>query len=143
VICKLSKGDLVAIDVKTIRKSYDKRSEKSAFHIVSAYAEKNRICLGQIQTSEKSNEIIVIPELTVLLYLKGATVSIDAMGCQKKIVEAICMKKADYLIAVKNSQKSLYEEIENLFRVTKPSSEHLCNCSGYLEITAFHKDCYL
>lgn len=123
-ICKLSKGDLVAIDGKTIRRSYDKKGEKSAIHIVSAYAEKNRICLGQIQTSEKSNEITAIPELIDLLYLKDATVSIDAMGCQKKIVEAIRLKKADYLIAVKNNQKSLYEEIKNLFTVTKPTSEH-------------------
>jgi len=124
-ICQLSQGDLVAIDGKTIRKSYDKKSEKSAIHIVSAYAEKNRICLGQIQTSEKSNEITAIPELIDLLYLEGAIISIDAMGCQKKIVESIRKKKADYLIAVKNNQKSLYEEIDNLFKITKPSSEHL------------------
>ncbi len=62
-ICKLSEGDLVAIDGKTIRRSYDKKSEKSAIHIVSAYAEKNRICLGQIQTSEKSNEWICQSQL--------------------------------------------------------------------------------
>ena len=122
-ICKLSEGDLVAIDGKTIRRSYDKKAGKSAIHMVSAYAEKNKICLGQIRTSEKSNEITAIPELIDLLYLKGATVSIDAMGCQKEIVEAIRSKEADYLIAVKNNQKSLYEEIENLFVVTKPSSE--------------------
>jgi len=95
------------------------KERKSAIHIVSAYAEKNRICLGQIQTSEKSNEITAIPELIDLLYIKGTTVSIDAMGCQKKIVESIRMKEADYLIAVKNNQKSLYEEIENLFVITK------------------------
>jgi len=126
-ICKLSKGDLVAIDGKTIRKSYDKKSEKSAIHIVSAYAERNRICLGQIQTTEKSNEITAIPELIDLLYLKDATVSIDAMGCQKNIVEAIRMKNAHYLIAVKNNQKALYEQIKKLFIITKPSSEHLWN----------------
>lgn len=126
-ICKLSKGDLIAIDGKTIRRSYDKKGERSAIHIVSAYAEKNRICLGQIQTSEKSNEITAIPDLIDLLYIKDATISIDAMGCQKKIVEAIRLKEADYLIAVKNNQKSLYEEIENLFTITKPTSEHLSN----------------
>jgi predicted transposase YbfD/YdcC len=124
-ICNLSKGDLVAIDGKTIRRSYDKNKGKSAIHIVSAYAEKNRICLGQIQTQEKSNEITAIPELIDLLYLKNATVSIDAMGCQTQIVEAIRSKKADYLIAVKNNQKTLYEEIENLFMITKSSSEHI------------------
>ena len=125
-ICKLSQGDLVAIDGKTIRRSYDKKAGKSAIHIVSAYAEKNRICLGQIQTSEKSNEITAIPELIDLLYLKDAVVSIDAMGCQKQIADVIRSKKADYLLAVKNNQKSLYEEIENLFLITKPTSEHVC-----------------
>jgi len=123
-ICHLSKGELVAIDGKTIRKSYDKKKGQSAIHIVSAYAEKNRICLGQIQTSEKSNEITAIPELIDLLYLKDATVSIDAMGCQKQIVETIRSKKADYIIGVKGNQKTLYEEIENLFTITKPSSTH-------------------
>jgi len=122
-ICELSRGELVSIDGKTVRRSHDKKHGKSAIHIVSAYAEKNRVCLGQIQTSEKSNEITAIPELLDLLYLEGTVVSIDAMGCQKKIVESIRTKKADYLIAVKNNQKSLYEEIENLFVVTKPSSE--------------------
>jgi predicted transposase YbfD/YdcC len=124
-ICELSKGDLVAIDGKTIRKSYDKKSGKSSIHIVSAYAQKNRICLGQLQTSEKSNEITAIPELIDLLYLQGATVTIDAMGCQKKIVERIRSKNADYVIGVKNNQKALYEEIGNLFAITKPESEHV------------------
>jgi len=124
-ICNVSKGELVAIDGKTIRRSYDKKEGKSAVHIVSAYAEKNRLCLGQLQTKEKSNEITAIPELIDLLFLKGATVSIDAMGCQKKIVEHICSKKADYLIAVKNNQKSLYEEIETLFAITQPAFEHI------------------
>lgn len=122
-ICKLSEGELVAIDGKTIRRSHDKRNAKSAVHVVSAYAEKNKICLGQVQTNEKSNEITAVPELLDMLYLKGATVSIDAMGCQKKIVEQIRSKKADYLIAVKKNQKSLYEEIESLFSNTKVSSK--------------------
>lgn len=124
-ICKLSKGDLVAIDGKTVRKSFDKKSGKPAIHIVSAYAQKNRLCLGQLQTSEKSNEITAIPELIDLLYLKGATVTIDAMGCQKKIIETVRDKKADYVIGVKKNQQALYEEIENLFVVTKPESEHV------------------
>lgn len=124
-ICRISEGDLVAIDGKTIRRSYDKNGSKSAIHVVSAYAEKNRICLGQIQTEEKSNEITAIPQLLDLLFLKGATITIDAMGCQKKIVESIRSKKADYVIAVKKNQQALYEEIENLFLITKTQSEHV------------------
>ena len=124
-ICRISEGDLVAIDGKTIRRSYDKNGSKSAIHVVSAYAEKNRICLGQIQTEEKSNEITAIPELLDLLFLKGATVTIDAMGCQKKIVASIRSKKANYVIVVKKNQQALYEAIENLFLITKAQSEHV------------------
>jgi len=123
-ICKLSDGEIVAIDGKTIRRSYDKNTGKSAIHIVSAYAQKNRLCLGQVQTEEKSNEITAIPELLELLYLEKATVTIDAIGCQKEIVKKIVQeKKADYVIAVKNNQKSLYAQIDKLFSITKPASE--------------------
>lgn len=123
-ICKLSEGDIVAIDGKTIRRSYDKHSGHSAIHIVSAYAQKNHLCLGQVQTADKSNEITAIPELLDLLYLEKATVTIDAMGCQKQIVKKIITaKKADYVIAVKNNQKSLYAQIDKLFSITKPASE--------------------
>jgi predicted transposase YbfD/YdcC len=121
-VCRLSEGEVVAIDGKTIRRSYDKNSGQSAFHMISAYAEQNRVCLGQVLTNEKSNEITAIPELLDLLFLEKATVTIDAMGCQKAIVEKIISKKADYLIAVKNNQQSLYEEMKNLFIITKPFS---------------------
>lgn len=124
-ICKLSKGDLVAIDGKTVKGSYDKKHGKSAVHIVSAYAEKNRLCLGQLQCHEKSNEITAIPELIDLLYLKDATITIDAMGCQKDIVEKIKSKKADYVLAIKNNQKELFEQTKQLFVCTKPDSEHI------------------
>lgn len=125
-ICKLSGGDIVAIDGKTVRRSYDKNSGKSAIHIVSAYAQKNRICLGQVQTGEKSNEITAIPELLDLLYLEKATVTIDAIGCQKEIVKKIVQeKKADYVIAVKNNQGLLYEQVEKLFSITKVADVHV------------------
>lgn len=124
-ICKLSDGDIVALDGKTIRRSYDRNSGKQAIHIVSAYAQKNRICLGQVQTNEKTNEITAIPELLELLYLEKATVTIDAIGCQKEIVKKIVnQKKAYYLIAVKTNQPSLYEQVEKLFSITHPADEH-------------------
>jgi predicted transposase YbfD/YdcC len=123
-ICQLSNGDIVAVDGKTIRRSYDKNTCQSAIHIVSAYAQRDRLCLGQVQTGEKSNEITAIPELLELLYLEKATVTIDAMGCQKEIVKKIVKeKKADYVIAVKNNQKSLYDQIEKLFSITKPACQ--------------------
>lgn len=122
-ICQLSEGDIVAIDGKSIRRSYDNNTNQSAIHIVSAYAQKNRLCLGQVQTGDKSNEITAIPELLELLYLEKATVTIDAIGCQKEIVRKVKEKKADYVIAVKNNQKSLYAQIEKLFAITKPACE--------------------
>ncbi|CAD5287542.1 transposase [Imperialibacter sp. EC-SDR9] len=121
-VCKLTEGELVAIDGKTIRRSYDSHREQAAFHVVSAYAAKNRICLGQVLTSQKSNEITAIPALLDMLFLKGTTVTIDAMGCQKSVVEKIVSKKADYLIAVKNNQKTLFEQIDKLFTITQPAS---------------------
>jgi predicted transposase YbfD/YdcC len=122
---KLSEGEVVAIDGKTMRNSYDKNRQQPAFHVVSAYAEKNRICLGQVLTGEKSNEITAIPALLDLLFLKDTTVTIDAMGCQKAIVEKITSKNANYLIAVKNNQKTLYQEIENLFTITRAASQDI------------------
>lgn len=135
-ICDLSDNEVVAIDGKTIRRSYDNNKGQAALHIVSAYAEKNRICLGQVQTAEKSNEITAIPELLGLLFLKKATVTIDAMGCQKAILDKIREKKADYVIAVKNNQKSLYEQLEKLFTITKTASqdEFLNNDHGRVEL---------
>ena len=124
-LCDLTDGDVVAFDGKTMRGSYDNQSNKSALHIVSAYAQKNRLCLGQIVTNQKSNEITAIPELLEMLSLEKATVTLDAMGCQKKIVEKIRAKNADYVIAVKNNQKELYDQIDKLFAIVKPSSEDL------------------
>lgn len=134
-ISDLSQGEIVAIDGKTMRRSHDKLSGKSALHVVSAYAEKNRICLGQVQTNEKSNEITAIPELLDLLFLEKATVTIDAMGCQKDIVKKIIGKKADYVIAVKGNQKTLLEQIEQLFVITQVASrdESLTNDHGRVE----------
>ena len=126
-LCKLTDGEVVAIDGKTMRGSYDRLHKQSAFHVVSAYAEQNRLSLGQVLTQEKSNEITAIPELLDLLALKGTTVSIDAMGCQKAIAERILSKKADYLLAVKDNQKTLFDEIKNLFIITEPASTHTQN----------------
>jgi predicted transposase YbfD/YdcC len=106
-ICKLTKGEVIAIDGKTIRGT----KEKKLPHIVSAFASGNGLTLGQVKIDDKSNEITAIPELLKLLAIQGATVTIDAMGCQTKIVKDIINKEADYLIAVKANQKNLEQEI--------------------------------
>ena len=104
----------VAIDGKTVRRS--KNGDIPPVHIVSAWAGQQHLVIGQTKTNEKSNEIKAIPELLSMLALQGAIVTIDAIGCQKKIVTDIKAKKADYVIAVKENQKTLYDEIDMFFR---------------------------
>lgn len=108
--------DVVAIDGKTIRRSYDTSSNKNAIHMVSAWASKNKVVLGQVKTDEKSNEITAIPELLHLLEIEDCIVTIDAMGCQKEIATDIVNKNADYVLALKRNQDSLYKEVYDLFQ---------------------------
>jgi predicted transposase YbfD/YdcC len=118
-IANLTNKDVVAIDGKTIRNSKDDTTSKSAIHLVSAYACENRICLGQEAVSEKSNEITAIPKLLDVLTIKGCIITIDAMGCQRKIAEKIIKKEADYILMVKDNQKKLRIQIEESFKANK------------------------
>ncbi len=111
---ELTKG-LVSVDGKTLRHSHDKLLGKGAIHMVSAWSSANGVVLGQVKTSDHSNEITAIPELLALLELSGCIVSIDAMGCQKAIAATIVNKDADYVLAVKQNQKHLYEDVKDLF----------------------------
>jgi len=101
----------IGIDGKTIRRSGDKLSSLAPVHMVSAWCNELGMTLGQIATEEKSNEITAIPQLLDRIDIEGDTVTIDAMGCQKKIVRKIIDKKGDYVLAVKGNQKKLYETI--------------------------------
>jgi predicted transposase YbfD/YdcC len=114
-IIEIIPDEVVAIDGKTLRRSHDLPNSKKAIHIVSAYASDNELVLGQVKTAEKSNEITAIPALIDTLLLKGCLVTIDAMGCQKKIVDKIIESEADYLIAVKDNQPSLHDNIIDKF----------------------------
>jgi predicted transposase YbfD/YdcC len=105
--------DIVAIDGKTSRRTKAKGSEP--LHLVSAWASRQRLVLGQEAVAEKSNEIIAIPRLLERLELEGALVTIDAMGCQTKIAAAICSKGADYLLALKDNWPALAEEVRGFF----------------------------
>ena len=91
------------------------RKVKSALHVVSAWAAHNQLVLGQVATDQKSNEITAIPELLGMLDLSGATVTIDAMGCQKKIAESIMDAKADYVLTLKENQPTLHQEVRDFF----------------------------
>lgn len=105
-------GSIIVIDGKTVCGARDTGEEKSAIHIVSAWASKYRIVIGQVKTAEKSNEITAIPELLKLLDISGCIVTTDAMGCQKDIVKMIVDKKSDYVLALKGNQKLFYEEVK-------------------------------
>jgi predicted transposase YbfD/YdcC len=103
---------VIAIDGKTVRRSGRKSGGKAAIHMVSAFAARQRLVLGQVKVAEKSNEIIAIPKLLEMLAIEGAIVTIDAMGCQRDIAQKVIDKKADYVLALKGNQSSLREDVE-------------------------------
>jgi len=114
-LVNLTDGEVIPIDGKTIRGAKS-NGKKSPFHMVSAWATNNNLVLGQVKVSEKSNEITAIPKLLELITVKGCTVTIDAMGCQQEIARKIIEQEANYILAVKENQKQLYQDIEDEFR---------------------------
>jgi predicted transposase YbfD/YdcC len=112
---EITAGQVVAIDGKTLRRSFDKASSKSAIHMVSAWATANHISLGQVVVDAKSNEITAIPKLLELLEIPGSIVTIDAMGCQTAIAETIIAREAHFVLAVKDNQPTLRAGIEAHF----------------------------
>jgi len=106
---------VVAVDGKTLRRSHDRRSGKEALHLVSAWATTSGLVVGQVATDTKSNEITAIPALLRLLALEGATVTIDAMGCQTAIARQIIEQQADYVLALKDNQPTLHEFVRLAF----------------------------
>jgi predicted transposase YbfD/YdcC len=111
-----TKGQVIAIDGKTLRRSHDKSTDKKAIHMISAWAASNQVVLGQLKTKEKSNEITAIPQLLRLLDISGCIITIDAMGTQKKITQTITKNNGDYVLAVKGNHKSLYNDIKLFFK---------------------------
>lgn len=107
-------GLFVAVDGKTLRRSFKHAWSKTPVHLVSAFVSKNQLVLGQLATDCKSNEITAIPRLLAMFHLIGATVTIDAMGCQKEIAAQIVRQQAHYILAVKENQPTLYEKIKRL-----------------------------
>jgi predicted transposase YbfD/YdcC len=105
-------GEAVAIDGKTVAGSAERTTAQRALHLVSAWATQHGVVLGQVATEDHSNEITAIPQLLQVLDLRGATVTIDAMGCQKEIARQVRDQGADYVLAVKENQKGLAEAVE-------------------------------
>jgi predicted transposase YbfD/YdcC len=117
-------GKVVAIDGKTVRRSYDRTSNKAAIHLVSAWATANHLALGQVKVADKSNEITAIPQLLALLDVSGCIVTIDAMGCQQDIAKQIIDQQADYVLAVKGNQGSLFGEAQQCFASVHAEGMH-------------------
>ncbi len=115
-VSEVIKGQVIALDGKVLRRSHDKGIGKAAIDMVSAWAVANRLVLGQTKVDDKSNEITAIPELLRVLEVAGCIVTIDAMGCQTDIAEQIVDKGADYVLALKENQGRLYEDVELLFK---------------------------
>lgn len=108
-------GEVIAIDGKTLRRTFDRARGLGALHLVSAWATANGLTLGQVAVDAKSNEITAIPRLLALLDLKDCVVTIDAVGCQKDIAAQIVAKEADYVLALKDNQPTLHEQVSDYF----------------------------
>jgi len=114
-VFRVTKGQVIAIDGKTVRRSHDKGIGKEAIHMVNAWASESGIALGQWKTDAKSNEITAIPQLLRVLDVSGCLVTLDAMGAQTKIAQAIRDEKADYVLRVKDNQGNLHMDLQDWF----------------------------
>jgi predicted transposase YbfD/YdcC len=114
-VFRVTKGQVIAIDGKTLRRSHDKTIGKDAIHMVNAWATNNGIALGQWKTDAKSNEITAIPRLLRLLDVSGCIVTVDAIGAQTKIAQSIRDEKADYVLRVKDNQGHLHLDLQDWF----------------------------
>ena len=129
---------VIAIDGKTVRRSHDKNGGKAAIHMVSAFAARQRLVLGQVKVADKSNEIVAIPKLLDMLAIEGAIVTIDAIGCQRGIAQKVVDKKADYILALKGNQGSLREDVEVFVAEQKAAGFKDTRISQYQTVDGDH-----
>jgi predicted transposase YbfD/YdcC len=130
--------ELISVDGKTSRRSAQTKASKEAIHMVSAFAARQRIVLGQVKVNEKSNEIAAIPALLDMMSIEGAVVTIDAMGCQRNIASKIIDKKADYILALKGNQTKLREDVEIFVDEQKPLQYKDATISTHETVDADH-----
>jgi predicted transposase YbfD/YdcC len=121
-VAERTEGEIVAIDGKTLRRSFDRAAKKAAIHMVSAWTTANGMVLGQVKTEEKSNEITAVPKLLELLRLEGCIVTMDAMGCQRELAQQVVDKGAHYVMGLKGNQGTLLKQVENLFLEAREES---------------------
>ena len=131
-------AEVIAIDGKTMRRSYQKKGSKEPIHMVSAFAARQRLVLGQVKVNEKSNEIVAIPALLEMMMIEGAVITIDAIGCQRAIAKQIKDKKADYIIALKGNQGTLLEDVEILVDEQKANGFKDTSISQHKTVDADH-----
>ena len=124
--------NVIAIDGKTMKQSYDRNDQQKAIHIVTAWSSSHQLVLGQKEVNKKSNELTAIPALIEMLEIPGSVITIDAMGCQKDITSLIIKKKGDYVLALKWNQKLLYQAVKEWFEVAR-KSEYLGREYNYYE----------
>ena len=136
-----AKGQLIAIDGKVLRSSYNRDDRQSTIHMVSAFASANGMVLGQVKTDAKSNEITAIPELLALLDMTGCLISIDAMGCQTDIAAQIVDNGGDYLLAVKGNQETLHRAVREAMAPLAREGSHQATIEqsrGRTELREYH-----
>ncbi len=132
------KLEVIAIDGKTMKQSYDRNDQQKALHIVTAWSSSHQLVLGQKKVHKKSNELTAISALIEMLEIAGSVITIDAMGCQKDITSLIVKKKGDYILALKGNEKLLYQAVKDWFKVAQKE-----NCLGrkynyYEQVEAGH-----
>ena len=130
--------EIIAIDGKTLRRSYQEGGAKAPIHMVSAWSAKQNLVLGQVKVADKSNEITAIPKLLDMLVIKGAVVTIDAMGCQREIAAKIIEKEADYVLALKGNQGTLRNDVEEFFTEQKANRYADCKPSRHETLEKSH-----
>lgn len=131
-------ADIIAIDGKTLRRSYQEGGAKAPIHMISAWSCRQNLVLGQAKVASKSNEITAIPQLLDLLTIKGATITIDAMGCQREIAAKIVEKEAGYVLALKGNQGRLRDDVEEFFVEQKAIKYRDCVADHHQTIEKNH-----
>jgi len=132
-----TEGKHIAIDGKTLRRSFDRASRKMAIHMVNAYVHENHAVFGQLKVDDKTNEISVIPKLLEMLQLKDATVTIDAMGCQRDIAQRIVDRGGHYVLALKGNQGTLQEDVKT-FMDDQIANQQVRSCDTYETVEKSH-----
>ncbi|MCC5664235.1 ISAs1 family transposase [Nostoc sp. CHAB 5784] len=131
-------GEIIPIDGKTIRGSYDRNQGKSALHVISAWSSEQHLVLAEMKVEDKSNEITAIPALLELLDITGSIITIDAMGTQTEIAKKIIGKKADYVLALKANHPTLYSQVTEWFETALADNFHLIDVSDDKRIEKAH-----